>query len=71
MSVDFFVAGILGITFCEQAPAGFGRSHSRLAGKTFESKFTIFAAQNKREAHHYSAAKNLWSARWCIACCYK
>jgi hypothetical protein len=29
------------------------------SGKTFESKFTIFEAQNKREAHRYSAAKNL------------
>jgi hypothetical protein len=49
----------LQLTFCKQAPAGFGRIHSRLAGKTFESKFTLFAAQNKREAHCYSAAKKL------------
>jgi hypothetical protein len=38
---------------------GLWKIHSRLAGKTFESKFTLFAAQNKREAHRYSAAKNL------------
>jgi hypothetical protein len=43
----------------QASAGGFWKIHSRLAGETFESKFTLFAAQNKREAHRYSAAKNL------------